>query len=303
MLTDAEQVIRHESITRKVFRDPHVSVLMRDRKSLSVTVVGAVKEPGTYELAAANNLKTGATLQVGQKLVSGAEAWLVADFFNTQISRTSFDDVCGRPVLVFRTTPEASWQSVLKQLIDLGGALVLLLIVAVPLALIALAIKFTSPGPIFFRQQRSGLNGRPFTIYKFRTMRRDADVFLNAVGGLSVINTMALSWQATQSGLFAPAGVAQSVRLRRAKGVGIEEPIGAPLVSRQLNTDSRYDIGAVRCAGVRAVEGEVHRIEGRSVLKRYDPAQFPTGKDPPCRRCLRQATNEARAEPATDVEE
>ena len=54
-LTDAEQTIRHESIARKVFRDPHVSVLLKDRKSISVTVVGAVKNPGTYDLPAANN--------------------------------------------------------------------------------------------------------------------------------------------------------------------------------------------------------------------------------------------------------
>ncbi|MCY2988539.1 MAG: polysaccharide export protein [Planctomycetota bacterium] len=55
LLTDAEQAIRHESIARKVFRDPHVSVLLKDRKSISVTVVGAVKNPGTYNLPAANN--------------------------------------------------------------------------------------------------------------------------------------------------------------------------------------------------------------------------------------------------------
>lgn len=107
--------------------------------------------------------------------LEGVEAWLVADFFNTQISRTSFDDFCGRPVLVFRTAPEASWQSVLKQAIDFLGALVLLLITGIPLAMVALLIKITSPGPILFRQQRSGLNGRPFTIFKFRTMVTDAE--------------------------------------------------------------------------------------------------------------------------------
>ena len=42
-------------------------------------------------------------------------------------------------------------------------------------ALVALVIKLTSPGPVLFRQQRSGLNGRPFTIYKFRTMVTDAE--------------------------------------------------------------------------------------------------------------------------------
>jgi exopolysaccharide biosynthesis polyprenyl glycosylphosphotransferase len=107
--------------------------------------------------------------------LEGVEAWLVADFFNTQISRTSFDDLCGRPVLVFRTTPESSWQSVLKQVIDIGGALALLLITAPLLLLVALVIKLTSPGPVLFRQQRSGLNGRPFTIFKFRTMVTDAE--------------------------------------------------------------------------------------------------------------------------------
>ncbi len=107
--------------------------------------------------------------------LEGVEAWLVADFFKTQISHTSFDDFYGRPVLVFRSTPEASWQGVLKQVIDFIGAL-LLMIVGFPFfVLFALLIKFTSPGPILFRQQRSGLNGQPFTIYKFRTMVTNAE--------------------------------------------------------------------------------------------------------------------------------
>src|SRR6266581_5908678 len=102
--------------------------------------------------------------------LEGVEAWLVADFFRTQISRASFDDFYGWPVLVFRSTPEASWQSVLKLLVDYIGALLLLLISSVFLAIVALLVKFTSPGPVLFRQERSGLNGKAFTIYKFRTM-------------------------------------------------------------------------------------------------------------------------------------
>lgn len=58
----------------------------------------------------------------------GVEAWLVADFFQTQISRTSFDDFYGQPVMVFRSTPESSWQGVIKQVIDVTGALALILI-------------------------------------------------------------------------------------------------------------------------------------------------------------------------------
>ncbi len=107
--------------------------------------------------------------------MEGVEAWLVADFFRTQISRTSFDDFYGRPVMVFRSTPEASWQSVAKQVVDFVGALLALIILSLPLAVVALLIKLTSPGPVLFRQSRSGLNGSPFTMYKFRTMVTDAE--------------------------------------------------------------------------------------------------------------------------------
>jgi exopolysaccharide biosynthesis polyprenyl glycosylphosphotransferase len=55
--------------------------------------------------------------------------------------------------------------------------LLVLLIVIPVIPLIALAIKLTSPGPVFFRQQRSGLNGSPFTLYKFRTMITNAEQF------------------------------------------------------------------------------------------------------------------------------
>ena len=111
--------------------------------------------------------------------LEGIEAWLVADFFGTQISRASFDELFGYPLLVFRTTPETSWQSVAKQLMDFLGALLLLVLLTVipVIPLIALAIKLTSPGPVFFRQQRSGLNGSPFILYKFRTMVTNAEQF------------------------------------------------------------------------------------------------------------------------------
>jgi len=107
--------------------------------------------------------------------LEGVEVWLIADFFKTQISHTSFDDFQGHPVLVFRTTPDASWQGVLKQMIDFMVALVAVIILSGPFILIGLLIKLTSPGPILFRQKRCGLNGRPFTILKFRTMETDAE--------------------------------------------------------------------------------------------------------------------------------
>lgn len=107
--------------------------------------------------------------------LEGVEVWLVARFFQTQISRTRMDEFHGLPILVFSCTPEASWQSVAKQVMDFVLALMMLLFTAPILFVCALLIKITSPGPIFFKQQRSGLNGRPFTLYKFRTMCTNAE--------------------------------------------------------------------------------------------------------------------------------
>lgn len=107
--------------------------------------------------------------------LEGVEAWLVADFFNTQVSQTSLDEFSGRPVLVFRSAPADSWQRVAKQLTDFGGAILFLTLLSPIFAAIALVIKITSPGPIFFRQQRAGLNGRPFVMMKFRSMVTNAE--------------------------------------------------------------------------------------------------------------------------------
>jgi len=109
--------------------------------------------------------------------VEGVEAWLVADFFRTQISRLSFDDFYGQPVMVFRSVPETSWPLLVKQTVDYIGAVAALAILAIPMAIVAVFIKLSSPGPILFRQMRSGLNGAPFTIYKFRTMNSNAEQF------------------------------------------------------------------------------------------------------------------------------
>src|ERR1035438_9912952 len=109
--------------------------------------------------------------------LEGVEVWLIADFFTTQISRTSFDELLGRPLLIFRSTPETSWAGLVRQLMDFFGALVLLVVAAIPMLMIALLIKLFSPGPVLFRQQRSGLNGAPFTLYKFRTMVTNAEQF------------------------------------------------------------------------------------------------------------------------------
>jgi exopolysaccharide biosynthesis polyprenyl glycosylphosphotransferase len=107
--------------------------------------------------------------------LEGVEVWLMADFFNTHLSQTFIDEIYGRPVLVFRSTPGEGWQAIGKQMFDLAAAAVLLVGLLPLLGAVALTIRLTSPGPVLFRQQRSGLNGRPFTMLKFRSMVSDAE--------------------------------------------------------------------------------------------------------------------------------
>ncbi|MEA3209969.1 MAG: hypothetical protein QOE70_3026 [Chthoniobacter sp.] len=119
--------------------------------------------------------------------IEGVEAWLVADFIRTSIARPDFDVFGTQPVLVFRTTPELSWALMVKDLMDRLGAFLLLLLSSWLLLLIAVAIKLTSPGPVIFTQQRAGKNGRPFTMYKFRSMQTNAEMLQNE---LIVFNQM-----------------------------------------------------------------------------------------------------------------
>jgi len=106
--------------------------------------------------------------------IEGVEAWLLADFVRTSIAKPTFDVFGARPMLVFRTTPEISWALVVKDFVDRVGALVGLLLLSPIILIAAVGIKITSPGPIIFRQQRGGKNGRPFMMYKLRSMHTDA---------------------------------------------------------------------------------------------------------------------------------
>jgi exopolysaccharide biosynthesis polyprenyl glycosylphosphotransferase len=108
--------------------------------------------------------------------VEGVEAWLMAEFIRTTIARPDFDVLAGKPALVIRTTPAMSWALLVKDLIDRLGAIVGLIIASPLFAGIALGIRLTSPGPIIFRQSRAGRHGRPFTMFKFRTMVTDAEM-------------------------------------------------------------------------------------------------------------------------------
>ncbi|MGE9268485.1 MAG: sugar transferase [Verrucomicrobiales bacterium] len=114
--------------------------------------------------------------------VLGVEAWVVADFMQSRVARPTFDTMGGQGMLVLRSTPELSWALLAKGLMDRLGALILLILTS-PLWLVAaVGIKLASRrGGILFFQTRAGRYGKPFKVWKFRTMAPDAEKQLEEV--------------------------------------------------------------------------------------------------------------------------
>jgi exopolysaccharide biosynthesis polyprenyl glycosylphosphotransferase len=106
----------------------------------------------------------------------GIRTRFAMDLFPHTRARVELEELDGMPLLSFATTPTSPLQLMAKRVLDLAlGSLALLL--ALPLVgFIALVIKLTSGGKVLFRQTRCGLNGRFFTLYKFRTMVEDAEL-------------------------------------------------------------------------------------------------------------------------------
>ncbi|MBA3960311.1 MAG: sugar transferase [Chthoniobacterales bacterium] len=113
---------------------------------------------------------------IGACEVEGVPAWLVANFIQTSIAKPDFDAFGERPMLVFRSTPDVSWALLVKRLMDAFGALAGLIIFALPMVAVAIGVKLTSRGPIIFKQQRAGKYGKPFVMFKFRSMSSDAEM-------------------------------------------------------------------------------------------------------------------------------
>jgi exopolysaccharide biosynthesis polyprenyl glycosylphosphotransferase len=91
--------------------------------------------------------------------------------FDTINNRVGYDTVGGLPLMSFTTVNPKGWQFALKHACDRVMAVTLLVVLSPLMLGTALAVKLTSSGPILFRQRRVGRDGRPFDLYKFRSMR------------------------------------------------------------------------------------------------------------------------------------
>jgi exopolysaccharide biosynthesis polyprenyl glycosylphosphotransferase len=101
--------------------------------------------------------------------------WVVQDYFSLLLYGAHVKDLGGVPMISMKAPTLTGYQRVVKRAFDLVAGLIITLLSLPFLAVIALAIKLDSPGPVIFKQRRVGENGRIFLMYKFRSMVANAE--------------------------------------------------------------------------------------------------------------------------------
>jgi putative colanic acid biosynthesis UDP-glucose lipid carrier transferase len=98
-------------------------------------------------------------------------AYVIADFFVFDLLHAQWTNVGDIPAVSILDTPFHGLGGWVKRLEDIVVGSMILLLIAIPMLVVAIAIKLTSPGPVFFRQKRYGLNGKEIRVLKFRSMK------------------------------------------------------------------------------------------------------------------------------------
>jgi exopolysaccharide biosynthesis polyprenyl glycosylphosphotransferase len=119
----------------------------------------------------------------------GVVVTVAVDLFDTKLARSSVTELDGMPLLHFKTTNTKEWELLVKRLFDFAASGLGILVLSPFFLIMAIFIKATSKGPVFFKQSRLGLSGRKFTLYKFRTMRLGAHDELSVVTDLGDMTT------------------------------------------------------------------------------------------------------------------
>jgi len=117
----------------------------------------------------------------------GVKTRILLSFFPQVISKVYLERLGSKPLLTFSATPEDE-SLLVKRGFDFLMALVALILLAPLLLILAVLVKLTSHGPILFSQTRCGLGGRRFTLYKFRSMRADADLLREELAALNEVD-------------------------------------------------------------------------------------------------------------------
>lgn len=105
----------------------------------------------------------------------GLHIKVIPELYDSITTNGKINNPLGAPLIDVDTDITTPWQQSFKRLFDIFVSVFALVVTAPLLAVIAILIKRSSPGPVFYQQERIGLNGKPFTIYKFRSMYLDAE--------------------------------------------------------------------------------------------------------------------------------
>jgi len=100
---------------------------------------------------------------------------VVPDLLQVIALRARLEDLDGVPVINVNDVPLQGFNSLVKRGFDIAFSVVALVVLAVPIGVLAALVKLTSRGPVFYRQERMGLDGKSFTIVKFRSMHDNAE--------------------------------------------------------------------------------------------------------------------------------
>ena len=114
---------------------------------------------------------------------------VVSNIFDLKRARSKAEDFEGESHITHSTgTIVAGWQAIIKWVVDFTASLIMVVFFSPLFLITAVLIKLTSPGPVFFMQERLGLNKRRFKIYKFRTMTADAESRMKEIEHLNEVS-------------------------------------------------------------------------------------------------------------------
>jgi exopolysaccharide biosynthesis polyprenyl glycosylphosphotransferase len=99
----------------------------------------------------------------------------VPDLLQFIALRARLEDLDGLPLISINDVPLRGFNSVVKRITDIALSAGVIVVGAIPAAIVSLLIKRSSPGPVFYTQERMGLDGKAFKVYKFRSMPVDAE--------------------------------------------------------------------------------------------------------------------------------
>jgi putative colanic acid biosynthesis UDP-glucose lipid carrier transferase len=177
------------ALAHRMVRDPYTNVELlgffddRDKSRLSAhskfSVLGSIASLAAYVKAnRIHQVYLSLPMTTQQRILqlltelrdTTASIYFVPDLFVTELIQGRMGTIAGMPVVAVCETPFTGANGLLKRASDIVLSLLILLLISPILLVIALAVKFTSPGPIIFKQRRYGLDGEEILVYKFRSM-------------------------------------------------------------------------------------------------------------------------------------